>query len=151
MTTAYALSPQAWEHTPSQWIQIIPFFDAAEHAFDRAWLLSAADMVAKLNALTDNWDEEGSPRIRPEIVTKAVEVLCKLSSAIEPMSHACPVPGGGLQLEWQLPDRYLEIEVFPDGSVEYLRRTSGTDPEEGSLSLTDTGTVRELIGFLSHR
>lgn len=144
----HPLSQPAW--TPlvqSQWVEVIPLFDAGE----RPWLLSAADAVVKLATLSNNWDGEGSPRVGATTLTKAVEVLCRLGTAVEPMSHVSPVPGGGLQLEWFLPGRYLEIEVFPDGSMEYLERTGHAEPTEGSLSLADTQRVRDLVAYLSHR
>lgn len=148
MIAARALSPLQW-HDVSQPItaQVIPLFGNRE----RSWLLSAADSVAKLAALPDNWDGSGSPRVKPATVTRAVEVLYTLGVAVEPMSHACPIPGGGLQLEWDVPGRYLEIEVFPDGSVEYLRQKAGEDATEGQFLLTDLSTVQEIVGFLSHR
>src|SRR5207244_13379829 len=120
MIAAHVLPQPAWwtQPPPSQWVEVISLFDASE----RPWLLSAADDVLKLATLPDNWDGEGSPRVQPSTLTKAVELLCKLGTAVEPMSHVSPVPGGGLQLEWFLPDRYLEVEVFPDGSAEYLTR-----------------------------
>lgn len=149
MIAAHTLPQSAWWTQPpaSQWVEVIPLFDAGE----RPWLLSAADDVVRLATLPDDWDGEGSPRIELASVTKAVEVLCKLATAVEPLSHVSPVPGGGLQLEWFLPDRYLEIEIFPDGSVEYLTRTGHGEPTEGTLSLADTQRIRELIAYLSHR
>jgi hypothetical protein len=144
----YALPAEDWQHLDlqtSHWVETIPLYGGME------WLLSAANALANLSTLPDNWDGAGSPPIAPEVITKAIDVLCRFRSAVEPMSHVSPVPGGGLQLEWHLRDRYLEIEVFPDESVEYLLEARGQAPEEGTLLFSDANIVQRLVRQLSTR
>ena len=52
--------------------------------------------------------------------------------------HIAPVSGGGVQIEGQIGARELEIEVLPDGRLEYLRCVDGDAKDEGMIdSITD--------------
>jgi hypothetical protein len=64
-----------------------------------------------------------------------------------PEPRVVPVPGGGLQFEWQTATRELELEVLPDGSVEFLT-VAGEHMQEGPVSSDQAEEVRRLIGWL---
>ena len=143
---AYALPPFDWpiqDRDTAQWIETIPLYDGP-------WLLSATQAILNFRALSNDWDGAGSPPVAPAVVATAIEVLRRFGTVVEPMSHASPVPGGGVQLEWYLRDRYLEIEVLPNGSLAYLSEAAG-QTKEAALSLADASAIRELVSFLSHR
>jgi len=146
MIAAYGLPPPEWplhnHRTTSQWVDVIELHDGP---------LPAVQAIASLSTLPGNWDGLGSPPIAPTILTRAIELLTRFGAVVEPLSHASPVSGGGLQLEWYLRDRYLEVEVLPDGSLQYLFEVAGQESEEGALLLTDIDTLRKLVGYLSHR
>lgn len=147
MNAAYALPPRQLtqlDRQVAQWVDCIPLYDGPG-------LLSAAHAIANLSTLPDNWDGQGSPRISASVATKGLEVIELLGSTAETLSHASPVPGGGIQLEWYLGGKYLEIEVRPDGSLEYFIEVNGAETEEGSLSLADRDALSRLVGYLSRR
>ncbi len=54
--------------------------------------------------------------------------------------HFVPVPGGGVQLEWELPRRELELEIRPSGDVDFLIVDDDAPWVEGSIG-TDTDSV----------
>lgn len=69
---------------------------------------------------------------------------CMRSYAI-PSMRIDPVSGGGVQLEWGIGARSLEIEILPDGSVEYLV-VEGKDMLEGAVN--DQTMLRLLLRWL---
>jgi hypothetical protein len=82
--------------------------------------IATLNKVRELALLSENWDSYGSRPIQPMAIEKTVEILFSLSNSNLPQPLIFPVPGGGLQLEWQNEECELEVEVLPDGSVEYL-------------------------------
>jgi hypothetical protein len=76
-----------------------------------------------------------------------IELLHRLTHRDLPPPHLSPVPGGGLQLEWELPPRGLELEVLPDGSVAFLTVENDV-VQEGPLG-EEVGRLQELIGWLT--
>jgi hypothetical protein len=129
---------------PSQWVRVLDLFN------DSPWLPDAAHRIAQFGALPPNWDGSNSPTIAPNVITTAIEILQRLAPA-RAMSLASPVPGGGVQLEWHLADRYLEIEVLPDKSLMYLVEPQGREAVSGTFSLGDAATVGLLAKHLAHR
>ena len=111
------------------------------------WLLNALAAVFKLRELAADWDGGGSPPVREEALAGAVRLLCALPSEELPPPHVCPVSGRGIQLEWQLSGRELELEVLPDGSVEFLK-VDGDWMDEGALGRDDLLHARALADWL---
>jgi hypothetical protein len=85
------------------------------------WLEDSQDELHKLKELPENWDSYGSPRIKDVSVKTTADLLINLAKLGMPKPYLFPVSGGGLQLEWQQSNRELEIEVLPDGRIEYLK------------------------------
>ena len=124
----------------AQWSSVTPLSSR------QSWLIDSLKSVFQLSNLEENWDGHGSPPISRVAVREMVSLLKLLELAwisTDPnkpnicddvlsaglrqsrlehlrVSHVVPVPGGGLQAEWQVDNRELEIEILPDRSVEYL-------------------------------
>ncbi|HLX64216.1 MAG TPA: hypothetical protein VKX17_23290 [Planctomycetota bacterium] len=96
-----------------------------------------SELLGKLAQLPSGWDGHDSPPIKTETIEQAERVLAALEAESAPAPHICPVAGGGVQLEWQHGGRELEIEILPDGSVQYLT-VHGNDMDEGILPLPAT-------------
>ena len=111
------------------------------------------EVAAKLNLLADlrhNWDGEGGEPIQGRIITIASELLLPLSRLQPPIPRIAPVLGGGIQFEWEIGGRELEIEILPNGSVEYLT-AEGDRVQEGRLPDLPTDEVRALAQWLMRR
>ena len=63
------------------------------------WLDDARRTLAKLAALPDEWDGQGSPAVRAEAIGLAFRVLAEIESYDLPTAHIGPVSGGGLGVE----------------------------------------------------
>jgi hypothetical protein len=127
MSTAAFLMPQMVEPVRNaQLSEIVPFFDATPEFID------ALRAISDLMQLDDNWDSYGSPRIQRAAVERAVQVLRAADKQDPPPPRIVPVSGGGLQIEWAAGARELEVEMLPDGSIEFLR-VEGNEMTEAPL------------------
>lgn len=119
-----------------QWAGSIPSFDLNE--------LQTKTMkgLLRVNMLADNWDGEGSPR--PSHIARylAAELLRSLILEGMPTAFVSPTSMGGVQLEWTQNGRELEIEILPDGTLEFLTVVNGNPQDEGQ-------TTRELVPSLA--
>jgi hypothetical protein len=97
-----------------------------------AWLVSTMSSLAELARLREDWDSYGSKPIQAPAVETAIRLLLQIAREEPAKPHISPVPGGGVQIEWHTPERALEIEVLPDGGVEYLA-VEGEKLTEGSI------------------
>ena len=112
-----------------------------------SWLQSALKTVTRLAQLPANWDGHGSPALRPMAVARACQLLSFLEWDNLHVPQIGPVPGGGIQIEWHVAERELEIEILPDGSVEFLT-VEGEAMEEGPLTVDRPDLSRALIRWV---
>lgn len=77
--------------------------------------------INELAELPENWDSYGSRSIQEKALTVARHIIQEINTRQLPLPRAYPVPGGGIQLEWCILGRgELEVEILPDGSIEFL-------------------------------
>ncbi|HEY9833366.1 MAG TPA: hypothetical protein V6D26_22630 [Stenomitos sp.] len=112
------------------------------------WQLNTIRGIAKLANLPDNWDGYGSSKIQQKALETAFHLVLAIQLEEPPTPHISPVPGGGIQLEWQTSTRELELEILPDGSIEFLTVLEGNDIEEDCLPLDRVGEAQRLIYWL---
>lgn len=113
-----------------------------------SWQLNTLRAISKLSKLPEDWDGYGSPKIKPEALKTAFDLVLAIEIKYIPTCHVYPVPGGGIQLEWQNFNRELEIEILHNGAIEFLTVAEDEEMEEGSLSLGEIDEVRNLLFWL---
>lgn len=122
---------------PAAWNEVLPLTDLPSLLVDR---------LRELSLLGDDWDGYGSPRITEPAKQAAVKLLSVMwSYSGIPSMRLDPVSGGGLQFAWEIGTRGLEVEILPDGAVEYLV-ADGDDMVEGALN--DPATLLHLLRWL---
>ncbi len=122
----------------AQWSGVTPLAEAS------SWLRASQRKISELAQLTENWDSYGSPPIQPAAIEQASEALSCLSFINLPPPQIFPVPGGGLQLEFEWDERELEIEFLPDGSIGYLMVAENGEMREGSIPTGSKGDLYRL-------
>jgi len=139
--------PQELIRTPSMESDVWEMSHVAPLFALNPWLEPSLHRIRELAAMPTNWDTYGSPSIQPEAVDAAIHLLQKVANLSPAMPHIVPVSGGGLQLEWSIGRRELEIGVTPAGALDYL-----TDDDDnmdgGALTLTDTSSLAEIFTWL---
>lgn len=101
--------------------------------------------VQVLTRLSENWDSYGAHGIQPPAVEGAIQVLVIGDSYGLPSPHIAPVADGGLQVEWSDGARFAEVEVRPDGSVEYLIHVAENESAEGSVARDEAGRIVRAV------
>ena len=102
--------------------------------------------LEQIRQLPDDWDSYGSPRLSDEIYTNAFAFLCSLLNHEEfPEPSIGPVSGGGVQFEWQMGGRELEIEFSEPSQNEFLKVYEDRRMEEGAFSTHNTDYGWELV------
>lgn len=114
----------------------------------RPEFLSSVRTLARLIQLPGNWDSYGSLPIQPPAYFGALWLLLVLNDTAVSAPHIGPVSDGGIQLEWQLAGRELELEILPDGTIGYLSVNDRGEIETGDVEVGDTAQVQLLTGQL---
>lgn len=122
-----------------QWGGVTPIEQA------NPWLLSALRKVADLAELPEGWDSYGSRQIQQAAIERVSDVLNTLSCLNLPLPQIFPVPGGGIQIELRQDGRELEIEILPDGSIEYLLVLADGEMSEGAIPPASQGELLRLV------
>ncbi len=133
----------------AQWSQVMALSGSP------AWLVDTRRSISRLAELQRGWDGASSPAPRREAINAANRLLEQIERYSElPVPGVGPAVGGGLGIEWRYESRDLDLEILPDGSIEYLkadRKPSGfdvNDMEDGPVSLENPKEVRALVGWL---
>ena len=127
----------------AQWSSVTPIESTNQ------WQREAQQAIARLARLPVNWDGYGSLPIKQPAIERAADLVTLLARfSIMPRPQIFPVSGGGLQLEFQRVNRELELEVMPDGSIEYLTVNEIGYMREGSITSPDAKEVVILAHWL---
>ena len=140
-TTHKGYFPDAPSSFDTQWGGVTPLSRATQ------WLRSAQRKISELAQLAENWDGYGSRPVQQPAIEQAADILACLSNLDLPNPQIFPVAGGGLQLEFQQDPRELEIEILPDGSIEFLMLKDG-EMREGSIPYGSRGDLYRLAYWL---
>jgi hypothetical protein len=88
------------------------------------------------------------------VLEEARRLLAEMEPYVMPTAHIGPVSGGGLGIEWRLGGRDLNLEILPDGSIEYLKAEktpTGFDVdrmEDGQIDRDQLTKVHQLVRWL---
>jgi hypothetical protein len=108
----------------------------------------ASRRLAELQKLPHNWDTYGSRPIEAVAVNGAKHILAQASSLGLPPPQISPVGGGGVQLEWTLHRRGLELVVLREGQIEFVGESNG-EMHDGNASAWSASIVRDQLNWLA--
>jgi len=135
--------PQAQRpYASPQWSRVVLVSELSQ------WQIDAIRKIFQLLALDSDWDSYGSPPPSEVAVKAAVRLILGIDIDYFVSPRIVPVSGGGVQLEWSLGTREVEIEIDNEGSAEYLKSSKGKPIEEGPISLGDLTEMRSLLTWL---
>ncbi len=126
----------------AQWSRVIQF------PLLGTWPVGVFQKVLRLEELPEGWDGQDSPAIQSAAIEGALRMLASVRVEGSEDPSVVPVPGGGVQLEWRVGGRDLEIEFLPDGSLQYLLCLGRDRFEEGNLVPGDSESVCALFDAL---
>jgi len=103
--------------------------------------------LGEIAKLPQNWDSYGSPPPTPIAVETVMDLLLKIDDRNLPFVRVVPVSGGGVQLEWCVSDRELQLEISGDGTAQYLQIENGRPIKEEEVAPT-AEQLRSLLIWL---
>jgi hypothetical protein len=109
------------------------------------WYFRAVSIVNDFRDLEPNWDSYQSPPPTETALTSALLVLRLVPEVGLGAPHIAPVSGGGIDLGWYFDRSRLEVEVLPDGSIEYVFQDSGGRIDDGSIDADHVTAIREQL------
>ena len=115
------------------------------------WAAETVKRVLALTSLPRNWDSYGSPPPSQVAIFASFGLLNSIPKTVFedlPIPFVAPVSGGGIQLDWNVGTRELELHIMPDGSTQFLRAHGGDVLDEGPLRLSPIET-RALFAWLT--
>lgn len=119
------------QHHERKWVRSHQWADGISSFGLSEWQTQTLKGLFRVKKLSDNWDGEGSPRPNTIALDSASELLVSLPFEDLPTPFVSPTSLGGVQLEWTQNGRELEIEILPDGSMEFLTVVNGNPQNEG--------------------
>jgi len=123
-----------------QWSDVIPAPNSS------LWQVEGIKRLIRVLKLPENWDSYNSQPPSQIAVNLGIRILAEINQEDILPPTVVPVSGGGVQLEWSVALRELELEISRDGLVEYLKTQSGEPVDEGRIS--HFAEVRFLITWL---
>ena len=96
------------------------------------WFYPTLQAIAALPWQTDNWSF-GATRTQNSAVAYMLGILIAVLDSQTPPPAVVPTWNGGVQVEWHRNGIDLEIEVDPEGDIEYFYK-SPTEECEGLIS-----------------
>jgi hypothetical protein len=96
-----------------------------------AWLSEVLEQLRWIAVLSDGWDSHGAPAPDPNKLEGAWNLLyCLCLNTDLPRPQVNPTRNGGVQFEWELGDRYFELEVLAERAATYLYCDAAARVEE---------------------
>jgi hypothetical protein len=95
------------------------------------WLPGVRLQLDAIEILPRGWDSYGSPSPDARIVEAGWALLlclCEAGGLAKP--HVNPTRSGGVQFEWEVGDRYFELEVVAERAATYLYCDDAAGVEE---------------------
>ncbi len=137
-----------FEFSPPFQINVVsPKWTGEVSTFDLSqWKIDAISQTLKLERLPTDWDSYGSPPPSNELVDFCIDRLKNIPFNDLPSPNVVPVSGGGIQFEWSLSDRELELEVLPNYTIGFLKVERGEPLDQGEVK--DLQQIPALFGWL---
>ena len=125
----------------AQWSKVIPARTLSQ------WQKQGIENLKRVLLLPVNWDSYGSPPPTQGAENTTMDILTEIDIEFFVAPLLVPVSGGGIQLEWEIGTRRLELEILDDGSAEYLQ-IDGREPK-GEGPVHTLGEIRSLFLWLT--
>jgi hypothetical protein len=91
--------------------------------------------LREVSQMGPGWDGDRSPALTALALAagiRAVEILAEMPV----MPHVAPVPGGGVQFEAEIGQKYFELEILPGGAMLVLLER-GNEVAQGKIAEVD--------------
>lgn len=102
----------------------------------------------ELSTLPTDWDSYGSPKVSNELINVAKMFLSQLKYDFIDAPHVVPISGGGVQFEWQIGERELELEFMDAETIGCLKVRNDEPIEESQFNRNNLQAAQKAIQWL---
>lgn len=114
------------------------------------WLQEIALQLQAIAALSDGWDSYGASSPDANKVNAAWSlIVCLCESANLPKPYVNPTRNGGVQFEWEVGERYFELEVVAERAATYFYCDGDSHVEE-SGDIFEDESLETVLAYV-HR
>ena len=103
-----------------------------------SWLKKSLEKLEEFKTLKPNWDSYGAKSINFDLISKTRDLLNSINMVDVPEPFLAPVSDGGVNIEWDTPNRYLSVKVRSEGV-----RFFGVKRDEDEKKEKDSGNIKE--------
>lgn len=103
------------------------------------------DAVLAMPPAAENWDSYGGPAIGYRLQSLVAKTLRRILPDDAPVPNVGYTGRGGIQLDWELPDKDVEMEFLPDLMVEILVVVNGEVVEESQCGFACYDKLRNKL------
>ncbi|HJT19477.1 MAG TPA: hypothetical protein VJ746_03340 [Nitrospira sp.] len=114
------------------------------------WQKEPVLRIAECAVLKEGWDSYGGHPPSFDTVLAAIDLIDAIPQHDPPRPRVVPLSSGGIQLEWKLGQRELDIEIAPDSTYRYLKFDPAGSNEQLQTEqpLTDLSEAENLLAWL---
>lgn len=114
------------------------------------WVPSAANKLASIMRLSENWDSYGAKVVTIDSIFAAIHLLVSVMRQATPMPSIVPTALGGVQLEWHQFGIDLEAEILPSGDylIAYEDEVCSVEVFDEESSSRPTSEFLPLLGYV---
>ena len=113
-----------------------------------SWLSEVREQLQAIESLPDGWDSYGAPSPDPHFVAcgrRFIERLARVPNLPQP--YVNPTRNGGVQFEWEVGERYFELEIVAERAAEYFYRDDIAHMEEtGNVFKEDS--LEQVLAYI---
>lgn len=125
-----------------QWSEVLSIFNLTPSK------IKGLKTLLEFGNLQNNWDTYGSPPPTKLAIKRALKLVTDFLMDDDPMPQIVPVSGGGIQFAWRKQDREVNLDILPDGRMEYVKSLGDNILEVNENFALDWGKVRSMLDWV---
>ncbi|MBI4528878.1 MAG: hypothetical protein HY695_34205 [Deltaproteobacteria bacterium] len=142
LTTTSAMTFNERVYRGAQWSEVIHLRQLSQP------VIEAVKRLLTVRELPHSWDSYESPPPSELAIGVAIRLLIGVDLDEFPSPRIVPISGGGVQLEWDVGSRELELEILSDGTIRYLKVEEGEPTEESEIGPSHFARLASLLSWL---
>jgi len=116
---------------------------------DPPWWKRVERAIWAIAELPEGWDSYGARPVARRNIRAALDLLRNVCRMTTPEPSIVPTTSGGLQVEWHLPQKELQVTVRSPDRFDVLFEDLVSDREEAMTITGDLSPLTDIVGRLS--
>ncbi len=113
------------------------------------WFIEVAEEIENLLQINDGWDSYGGSAPSPQIIKETLLILSELPDSNIPSPQIFPTNQGGIQLNWEIENKDIEIRIQSPTEVNAFIENIDTGNIQEYHMTMDTSPIRSIFQELA--